>query len=280
MKKQGDYMGAWGIALSSSDTYSDVYSSFYNLFNEGKPIDKIMEKINQDFSDIINDEDEKNDFYYAIAKAQWECGYLEDAYRIAIENIVNQNLEISRWERMGGSKNAGIKRQEKVKRLLQIISSANERIKKPKPKKLRNSFCKKGDCVVIIDSENNFSAAVALSDEENTEWGLNLMLVLKYYDSIKPNKSFFETADCLLEKNWKDRYEPLLIYCNAKDAKKLGDKIELIGNIRITIDYEPEFGKYYGSWVHICESSKRLTNIELKAKPVKAKNFYKKGIFG
>lgn len=230
-------MGAWGIALSSSDTYSDVYSSFYNLFNESQSIDIIMERVNQDFSDVITDEDEKNDFYYAIAKAQWECGFLEEKYRIEIENIINKKLEISRWERMGGSKKDGIKRHEKVKQLFEIITLPNEKIKKPKPKKLRNSCYKKGDCIAIIDNENNFSAAVALSDEENTEWGLNLMLVLKYYDSIKPNILFFETADCLLEKNLKGNYEPFLLYCYAKDVKKLGDKIELIGNIRISIDY-------------------------------------------
>lgn len=112
------------------------------------------------------------------------------------------------------------------------------------------------------------------------KWGLNLMLVLRYYDSIKPNITFFENADCLLDKSLKGNYEPLLIYCYGRDVKKVKDKIELIGNIRISIDYKPQFGNKYGSWAHICEYSKRLTNIEFKAKTVKAKDFYKKGIFG
>jgi hypothetical protein len=37
-------MGAWGVALSSSDTFLDIYKSFYDLFNEGRSQDEINEQ--------------------------------------------------------------------------------------------------------------------------------------------------------------------------------------------------------------------------------------------
>jgi hypothetical protein len=272
-------MGSWGIALSSSDTYSDIYSSFIDLYNEGEPIEKIMERITSDYSSVINDEDERNDFYFAIIKAQWECGLLQDKYRIELEKIVDNNLEIKRWERLGGSTKEAQRRHEEVKELLEKVSSPNSNIKIPKPKKLRNSYFRKGDCIALKDNDDRYSAAVVLSEEEKTEWGLNLILVLKYYDSIKPAISFFQNAECLLSKDVKGEYKPFLIYCYAKDVKKHGDSIELIGKLNITVEYKPKYGTSYGLWSHISEYSKRLANANIQEKPVKAKSFYKRHIW-
>jgi hypothetical protein len=93
-------MGAWGVALSSSDTFLDIYKSFYDLFNEGRSQDEINQKIFEDYRNVIDDEDEENEFYFAIAKAQWECGFLNNQYLKKIKEIIDQEIEIRRWIRL------------------------------------------------------------------------------------------------------------------------------------------------------------------------------------
>jgi len=34
-------MGAWGIAISSNDTYADIYGEFFDLYNDGLDIAEI-----------------------------------------------------------------------------------------------------------------------------------------------------------------------------------------------------------------------------------------------
>jgi hypothetical protein len=197
-----------------------------------------------------------------------------------IKGIIDQEIEIRRWIRLGGDQKDAKKKQEKVIELYNRISSVNTKIKKPKPKKYINSYLRKGDCIAIKDEEGKYSAAVAMTEEETTEYGLNLMLVLKYYNDKKPDMDFYINADCLLAKDIiGDKYLPFMIYCYAKDIKRIKGVIEKIGNISINIKYKEGVGRSYGSWNTIASYNKRLSAENTNAKPIKAKSHYKKGLF-
>ena len=70
-------MGAWGTAISSNDTYADIYGKFFDLYNDGLDVSEISKNLIADNQETINDKDNCNNFWFALAKAQWECKQLD-----------------------------------------------------------------------------------------------------------------------------------------------------------------------------------------------------------
>ena len=83
-------MGTWGTELSSNDTFADVYGEFFELYNEGQDVKEITSKLLKTNNDLLTDKADSNNFWFAIAKAQWECKSLDseiyDRVRRIIEN--------------------------------------------------------------------------------------------------------------------------------------------------------------------------------------------------
>ena len=55
-------MGAWGTAISSNDTYSDIYGTFSDLYNDGLDVAEISKKLITDNQEIINNTNNYNNF--------------------------------------------------------------------------------------------------------------------------------------------------------------------------------------------------------------------------
>jgi len=70
-------MGAWGTAISSNDTYADIYGEFFDFYNDGLDVAEISQKLIAANQETINDKDDCNNFWFALAKAQWECKQLD-----------------------------------------------------------------------------------------------------------------------------------------------------------------------------------------------------------
>jgi len=275
-------MGTWGIALSSSDTYSDIYSEYYNQYNTDVAPDTILQNIENQFSDVLLDEDEKNDFIFAVVKATWEIGKVSSKYIAELKKIIDDKSEISRWLRLGGTIKDADKRQQNIIALYEKVIVENTKPKKIKRKKLFDAYFDKGDCIAFRDSEGNYTAIVVLSKENQTEYGLNLVLVLDYFSKIKPQIDDFENANCAMTHDVKGGYKPWTQYCYAKDIKKLEAEFEIIGKIKIAIDYPYQgIGNSFGSWNLIPNWTRERNkkNIVISS-TVKAKKMYRKGLFG
>lgn len=83
-------MGAWGAAISSNDTYADIYGEFFDLYNDGLDVDEISKKLVLDNKEIIDDTDDSNNFWFALAKAQWECKQLDKSVFDRIKKLLKQ----------------------------------------------------------------------------------------------------------------------------------------------------------------------------------------------
>jgi len=275
-------MGTWGIALSSSDTFSDIYSEYFNQFNSGIAANKILTNIEQQFEDVLADEDERNDFVFAVVKASWEIGQISKKYKDELKNIIDKKLEIERWLRLDGSNKDAEKRQLNVVALYEKVSVNNLKPKKIKRIKLVDGYFEKGDCIIFKDSENNYTAIVVLSQEKQTEYGLNLILVLDYFSKTKPTIDDCEKANCAMTHDVKGGFKPWTQYCYAKDVKKIECDFEIIGKIKISIDYPYQaVGNSFGSWNLIPNWTKER-NVKNKViqSTIKAKKMFRKGLFG
>ena len=81
-------MGAWGTAISSNDTYADIYGEFFDLYNDGQSVEDISKKLITDNQETINEPDDSNNFWFALAKAQWECKQLDNDILERVKQII------------------------------------------------------------------------------------------------------------------------------------------------------------------------------------------------
>lgn len=242
-------MGTWNAKISSNDYFKDIYYEFIELFNEKLSIEDISEKLILKNKDSINDPDETNDFWFALAKAQWDCGKLDIKLLEKIEWIINNKNDLDRWKNLGATEKVIIKREIILEDFLYLLKSENIKPKKPKKKIFCNSIFTKGDCLSISLNNNKFGAAIILSDEKNTEYGLNLVLALDYFSDKKLDLKVFDKQNCITQLNFNGKYEPFFIYCYSKMFKKNKFVIEKTGNINVSIDYNKYDGfKSYSTW--------------------------------
>jgi hypothetical protein len=90
-------MAIWGTGISMSDTYGDIFGAFIQMYNEGMTVKEISEKLTAENQDIINDGEESDNFWFALARAQWECKELDPAVLERVKNIVESGADIELW---------------------------------------------------------------------------------------------------------------------------------------------------------------------------------------
>jgi len=65
-------MGTWNTKINGNDTFNDVYQNFFDLYNQGQDTIEITKQIRDEFSDMFEDHDDKNNSLFGLALAQWE----------------------------------------------------------------------------------------------------------------------------------------------------------------------------------------------------------------
>src|SRR5688500_2682262 len=93
-------MGAWGTAISSNDTYADIYGEFFDLYNEGLEVEEISKKLIADNQETISDPDDSNNFWFALAKAQWECKHLDKELYDRVKTIIETGADLDVWRQL------------------------------------------------------------------------------------------------------------------------------------------------------------------------------------
>lgn len=74
-------MGLWGFKLYQNDTALDVKDDFEELYNTGKTVQAITEKLMEDYKNIMGNIDEEPLFWLALADTQWNWGVLLPAVK-------------------------------------------------------------------------------------------------------------------------------------------------------------------------------------------------------
>ena len=66
----------WGFKLYQNDTSLDVKDEFEELYNAGKNVREITDKLTEEYKSIMGDIDEEPLFWFALADTQWNLGVL------------------------------------------------------------------------------------------------------------------------------------------------------------------------------------------------------------
>lgn len=257
-------MGTFSTSLSADDLYADIYYEFFELYNEGYLVADITEKLlaeNREIYEDLTDPNGSHNFWFAIAKAQWECKELDPAILKRITSIIQKGENLQAWRDLEAPASVLKKRRVVLDKLLQTLNS--ERIKpktrRKKSTKVYDPVYEAGDYIAVRLDNGYYGGAVVLEAQSGTidQGAYNLIALTDIYLSHKPDLSDFkkayvlyceyhaidiETRDPITEHSIELRW----IYCRRPDD--IDTNTEVICNKTLRNDYYKSF-KHNTSWV-------------------------------
>ncbi len=190
-------MGHWGTAITASDTFMEVYETYFHLYNHDLPVEEIKEKLKAHFAEIINNEQTANDFWFALAKALWECRELDEDTFNRVKKIINEKQDLRIWKELE-AKEKDLKAREKVlDKFLATISVEKEKPKARKKIVYYTGIYPKGICLAVKLPNGNYGGLLVLDQEKDTLGGENLLAANDLNMSGIPAVTDFQKANML-----------------------------------------------------------------------------------
>lgn len=91
-------MGAWGQGLYQNDIGLEVRDDYKNKLRAGKSDDIAFSEIMQEYKEILADEDEKFDVWFALADTMWNWGRLSEDVKNKALHLIDQEYAEGRWD--------------------------------------------------------------------------------------------------------------------------------------------------------------------------------------
>lgn len=247
-------MGSWGTAISSNDTYTDIHNNFFDRYNEGMDVPQISQLLIAENQDVIHDTDDANNFWFALAKSQWECKALDKEIYDLVKQIIESGDDLKVWEQLGADKKDLEKRKVVLEKFLMEISVEKQKAKSRKKKKILQPVFEKGDCIAFKLENGNYGGAVVLEAIRDTEYGYNLIVATRINQSAKPTTKDFETAEVLIVNYETFNDKPAIHWYMPMNHHELQTSIEVIGQINIEHSFDKATSKigivsYLDIWV-------------------------------
>jgi hypothetical protein len=237
-------MGTWGTAISSNDTYADIYRTFFDLYNGGLHVEEISKKLIADNQYTINDNDDCNNFWFALTKAQWECKLLDKELFGRVKEIIETGADLEVWRQLDADDKDLKKRQIVLNKFLNDLQTERPKAKSRKKKIIRQPVFEKGDCLTFKLENGNYGAAVVLEAIKDTEYGHNLIATTRFNQPDKPTIKDFENAEVLVMNyaNWDNK--PNVKWYLPIRHKKIAHLIETVASMEVQIDYDIKENKF------------------------------------
>jgi len=223
-------MGYWGISILSDDTSRDIYDSYMQMYNESLAHEDIREQLFDECAEMLDDVDDGPLFWLGFAKAQWECGALQDDVYQRVKTIIDTGAELVRWEEAGAK--VLNKRKQVLQEFLEKISTPKEKPRKRRKVIPHPSIYAPGDCLAIKLSNGQYGAAfvLAVDNDSYPPDGQTLVGLIDYLSPEKPPLMLFERRSWLLS----NYGIPIIWWCGACDYKRSDTSFELVGQLPLT----------------------------------------------
>lgn len=235
-------MGTWGTSISSNDTYTDIHAEFMDLYNGGLKVSEISKKLISENQDLINDYESKNNFWFALAMAQWECKSLDKNILDKVKIIVDSGEDIKLWEELGAEQKDVKIRKNVLQKFIEKISIEKPKARNRKKKILRDSIFETGDCLTFKLINGNYGGAVVLSSEKQTEFGLNLIVTTTIDKAEEPIIEDFKNAFVLIQKEQtipgKYREREMISWYYGQYFKRCDIDYKVIGQLKVQRQFD------------------------------------------
>jgi len=253
-------MGTWGFNVLDDDVAADVHGDYIKRFNANIPHEEIVKQVCREYEDELEDSDDGPVVWLAIARAQWDCGALEERVLERVRGIVKKGLGLDRWAEAGEKGLA--RRRKELDAFLARLQTNNPRPRRPRKPIVRKPVFQPGDCLAIRLSDGNYAAALVLEDPSEEDepgdetYGVNLIGLLSFRSPTKPSRDVFERRQWL-------RSTPggglKIVNVMALGFRAVRDKFEVVAKIPLRADdpkqerktlaggaYTLRFGAYEG----------------------------------
>ncbi|AGY54623.1 hypothetical protein BRDCF_p1996 [Bacteroidales bacterium CF] len=265
-------MGTWNTSIKGNDASSDIYLDFFDSYNDGKSPEEISKKLFADYQEVLDNPQDCNNFWFALALAQWETKSLDEKVYKKVKEIIESGKDLKVWEELGADKKDIKKRKDVLDKFLVTIQTEKEKARLPKKIKAKDPIFKTGDCLTFKLKNGNFGGALVIGSDFESKYGYNLVASTRINQKEKPNLNDFEKADVLIVNYAKwDNYERVSWYLPKYFKKEYIDLFEIVGNIKVDKAYKVnemyDFKVMYsGDWINIIEDIDRQFEHELTNK--------------
>jgi len=123
-------MGTWNTKINGNDTFQDIYQNFFDLYNEGKNPIEVSKQVQNDFAEMFDDYDDKNNSLFALALAQWETKSLDPTVFKQVKEIIETGNDLEVWKVLGADEKSLQRRKKELEKFLKQLS-----IERDKPKR-------------------------------------------------------------------------------------------------------------------------------------------------
>ncbi len=248
-------MGTWGLNVLDDDVASDVHGDYIKRFNLQMPHDQIVSELAGEYADELTDEDDRPVVWLAIARAQWDCGALDQRILDRVREIVAEGQGLERWAEAGAGELA--RRREALSTFLAKLQTRNPRPRKPRKAIQRKPVFQPGDCLAIQLSDGDYAAALVLENPpEDREpgddtYGINLIGLLDYKGKTKPGLDVFEQRQWLrlTHHSWGGQVQ--IVNVMALRFRAVKDRFEVVTKIALRADDPRQERKPLGGGAHI-----------------------------
>ena len=241
-------MGMWGFGITESDDFCDVYDRFMEQYDEGFDVSDISEVILDEYlADFDADDGILHDVYFAIAKAQRQCGGIAPEILSKVTQIIESGSNIEFLRELGADEDGLKQRRRNLKSFLKTLNTPCKTARKRKGEKPEKPAIikklpqlKNGGCYVYKYGEIYRSFIVLECLEDKTE-GESVLCAINYGRSGEAPD--FETVQSSTIGGF-GRYTAEEFFNE--------DQLMLLGQIDMPADM---YGKMFKGFVAPCEKS-------------------------
>ena len=243
-------MGTWGTGISSNDTYADLFAIFFEQYDDGREPADISKEMIAANRVTIEDPDDCNNFWFALAKCQWDCKQLDLELLSRVRDIIHSSTDLDVWRRLDASERDIFKRKIVLEKFLAKLESERPNAKPRKKKVIRQPIFEAGICLTFTLANGNYGGLVVLAAVPYDRFGFNLLALTRINKEEKPTIADFRNANILVMNyaGWKN--EPSIGWNIHNQYKVDADLFQIVGKIEVSVGYHPNVGNFgiRGGW--------------------------------
>ncbi len=266
-------MGTWGTGMSGNDTFCEVYERFCRLYNGGAEPEQITKVLQENFKETIDFREVTNEFWFALAKAQWECKALQPWVYEKVKAIIDSKADLEIWKELGATPRQIRQREKALANFLSSLAKEKTKARRRKKSHFKPAVFQKGDCVVFKMSSGKYGGAFVLETNllEESDCEINYMIKTKINMERKPTMDDFARAAVFTDPQSELYRKGLMAYELTEaswffpdDLRKYQEFYEVIGSLMVerVYDHHGKVTCFSGPWEVFIRETEKLFHQE------------------
>src|SRR5688572_18260626 len=120
-------MGTWNTKINGNDTFQDIYQNFFYLYNQGHNPAHVSKQIQNNFVELFNDYNDRNNSLFGLALAQWETKSLDPIVFKLVKEVIETGSDLEVWKELGADDKTLQKRKKELEKFLIQLSTEKEK---------------------------------------------------------------------------------------------------------------------------------------------------------